>query len=145
MPVASATKMARPGGGKAGVSDRNVNGRNVSGIDRPPATPFGRKMATTFNWLQNEGVPMAKAIAKLRSIYDEACAAGSQGQEDFFLYTSFFVQMPLSSGSVKERMGKGDEKVLETVCKFAVSFLQVNYLPKRLTKAIIFHGKISPR
>ena len=132
MPVASATKVARPRGGKAGGSDRNANGRNVSGFERPPATPFGRKMATTFNWLQNEGVPMAKAIAKLRSMYDEASAAGSQGQEDFFLYTSFFLQMPLSSGSVKERMGKGDEKVLETVCKFAVSFLQVNYLPKYL-------------
>ena len=71
---------------------------------------------------------MAKAIAKLRTVYNEASATGTKGLEEFFLYTSFFLQLPIASGSVKERMGKADEKILETLCKFAVSFLQVTYL-----------------
>ena len=126
MPVASATKAPRP---RVGGKDRNREHGNVRkyAIERPPVTPFGRNMAMAFNWLQDEGVPMAKAIAKLRSIYNEAVSSSgsSQGPEEFFLYTSFFLQMPISSGTVKERMAQNDEKILETVCKFAVSFLQV--------------------
>ena len=125
MPVASARKVSRPRGGKSGDGDPNFNGRKVLEIERPPVTPLGRKIAMTFTWLQEEGVPMAKAIAKLRSIYDEVAALGSKGLDDFFLYTTFFLQLPISSGSVKERMGKADEKILETTCKFAVSFYQV--------------------
>ena len=127
MPVASANKGPRPRGGKSRGGDQNVNGKKVPEIERPPVTPLGRKMAMTFSWLQDEGVPMAKAIAKLRSIYNEVASSGSKGLDDFFLYTSFFLQLPISSGSIKERMGKADEKILETICKFAVSFLQVIY------------------
>ena len=123
MPVASASKASRPRGWKNRVGDNGIT--KVREIDRPPVTPLGRKIAMAFNWLQEEGVPMAKAIAKLRSIYNEAFAAGTKGLDDFFVYTSFFLQLPISSGSVKERMGKADEKILETLCKFAVSFLQV--------------------
>jgi len=126
MPAASANKASRPRGGKNRVGDNNAN-RKVREIELPPVTPLGKKVAMTFNWLQDEGVPMAKAIAKLRSIYNEASATGSKGLEEFFLYTSFFLQLPIASGSVKERMGKADEKILETLCKFAVSFLQVTY------------------
>ena len=126
MPIASASKGSRPRGGKHRVGENNASAKKVIEIERPPATPFGRKMAMAFNWLQEEGVPMAKAIAKLRSIYNEASATGSKGQDDFFLYTAFFLQLPMASGTVKERMGKADEKILETICKFAVSFLQVS-------------------
>ena len=73
MPVASASKASRPRGGKNRVGDNGI--RKVTEIDRPPVTPLGRKIAMAFNWLQEEGVPMAKAIAKLRSIYNEAFAA----------------------------------------------------------------------
>ena len=126
MPVASASKNSRPRGGKTRVADGNASKKKVPEIERPPVTPMGRNIGKTFNWLQEEGVPMAKAIAKLRSIYDEASVNGSQGLDEFFLYTSFFLQLPISSGTVKERMGKADEKILETICKFAVSFLQVS-------------------
>ena len=126
MPVASANKVPRSKGGKNRGSD-NAGNAKVSEIERPAVTPLGRKVAMTFNWLQDEGVPMAKTIAKLRSVYNEASATGNNGLEDFFLYTSFFLQLPISSGTVKERMGKADEKILETICKFAVSFLQVKY------------------
>jgi hypothetical protein len=124
MPAASANKASRPRGGKARVGDIKAD-RKMTEIERPPVTPLGKKVAMTFNWLQDEGVPMAKAVAKLRSVYNEALAAGSKGLEEFFLYTSFFLQLPIASGSIKERMGKADEKILETLCKFAVSFLQV--------------------
>ena len=123
MPVATGNKVSRPKGAKQG---ENVSKAKVSEIERPPVTALGRKVAMTFNWLQDEGVPMAKAIAKLRSVYNEASATGNNGPESFFLYTSFFLQLPISSGTVKERMGKADEKILETICKFAVSFLQVH-------------------
>ena len=124
MPVTTANKVSRPKGAKKGAD--NVGNAKVSEIERPPVTALGRKVAMTFNWLQDEGVPMAKAIAKLRSVYNEATATGNNGPENFFLYTSFFLQLPISSGTVKERMGKADEKILETICKFAVSFLQVS-------------------
>ena len=124
MPVSTANKVPRPKGGKNRGGDIAGNTK-VPEIERPAVTPLGRKVAMTFNWLQDEGVPMAKAIAKLRSVYNEASALGNNGLEDFFLYTSFFLQLPISSGTVKERMGKADEKILETICKFAVSFLQV--------------------
>ena len=124
MPVATANKVPRSKGGKNRGGDVAGNTK-VPEIERPAVTPLGRKVAMTFNWLQDEGVPMAKAIAKLRSVYNEASALGNNGLEDFFLYTSFFLQLPISSGTVKERMGKADEKILETICKFAVSFLQV--------------------
>ena len=133
MPVASANKVPRSKGGKNRGSD-NVGNAKVSEIERPAVTPLGRKVAMTFNWLQDEGVPMAKAIAKLRSVYNEASGTGNNGLEDFFLYTSFFLQLPISSGTVKERMGKADEKILETICKFAVSFLQVQYAIGKLRK-----------
>ena len=124
MPVASANKVSRSKGGK-NRGNENDGSMKTSEIERPAVTPLGRKVAMTFNWLQDEGVPMAKAISKLRSVYNEASTAGAHGLEDFFLYTSFFLQLPISSGTVKERMGKADEKILETICKFAVSFLQV--------------------
>ena len=124
MPVSTANKVPRPKGGKNHGGDIAGNTK-VPEIERPAVTPLGRKVAMTFNWLQDEGVPMAKAIAKLRSVYNEASALGNNGLEDFFVYTSFFLQLPISSGTVKERMGKADEKILETICKFAVSFLQV--------------------
>ena len=124
MPVATANKVPRSKGGKNRGGDAAGNTK-VPEIERPAVTPLGRKVAMTFNWLQDEGVPMAKAIAKLRSVYNEASVLGNNGLEDFFLYTSFFLQLPISSGTVKERMGKADEKILETICKFAVSFLQV--------------------
>ena len=124
MPVASANKVPRPRGGTNNTGE-GASGKRIIDVERPPATQFGKKMALTFNWLQDEGVPMAKAIAKLRSIYDEALKEGKKGVDEFFLYTSFFLQLPISSGTVKEKVGKADEKTLETICKFGVSFFQV--------------------
>ena len=124
MPVASASKVPRPRGGTNNTGE-GASGKRIIDIERPPATQFGKKMALTFNWLQDEGVPMAKAIAKLRSIYDDALKEGKKGVDEFFLYTSFFLQLPISSGTVKEKVGKADEKTLETICKFGVSFFQV--------------------
>ena len=78
MPVASANKVPRPRGGTNNTGE-GASGKRIIDVERPPATQFGKKMALTFNWLQDEGVPMAKAIAKLRSIYDEALKEGKKG------------------------------------------------------------------
>ena len=64
MPVASANKVPRSKGGKSRGSD-NVGNTKVSEIERPAVTPLGRKIAMTFNWLQDEGVPMAKSYCKV--------------------------------------------------------------------------------
>ena len=72
---------------------------------------------------------MAKAISKLRTLYD-----GSDPDE-FFGLLVFMIQLPLTSGSVKERMFKHDEKILETVCRFAVSFFQESIEKKKEAEA----------
>ena len=67
---------------------------------------------------------MAKGVSKLRNLYDALDENDEAGKKEFFRLVVFMIQLPLTSGSVKEGMAKHDEKILDTVCKFAVSFFQ---------------------
>ena len=67
---------------------------------------------------------MAKGVSKLRNLYDALDENDEAGKKEFFKLVVFMIQLPLTSGSVKEGMAKHDEKILDTVCKFAVSFFQ---------------------
>ena len=87
---------------------------------RPSQTSIAKELISVFNRFQQESYPMAKSVSKLRSIYDGI----SGDKSEFFRIVTFLIQLPLSRGSIKERMAKNDEKILDTVCKFSVSFLE---------------------
>ena len=104
---------------------------------RPAMTGMAKELVASFNWLQKESSPMAKAVSKLRKVYQ--VAESKERKEEFFNLMTFMIQLPLSSGSIKERLSKNDEKILETVCKFAVSFLheEVRFVSSGKTKLAI--------
>lgn len=81
-----------------------------------------RSLCKAFNKIQMEDVAVSKGVKELRKLLTEN-EGKSGNHEEFLKYFTHLLRLPLSRGSVKDKMSSYDEKIFEVACQFATSFL----------------------